>query len=170
MLRPPLVAGVAASALACGLVLATEPAEQAGASPPVHELETILVVGEQPGPGLWKVSKGDHVMWVLASYSRFDFGLMRAPTMLPSLMKLDDMPDDRQLQDVLAPSTYEKWHRLREKYMGHPKRVERMRPTFAIQALRSKAYDKNDLRGGPSVSATVNAAARGNLGYVVEEP
>lgn len=29
------------------------------------ELDTIVVTGEQPGPGLWKVSKGDHVLWVL---------------------------------------------------------------------------------------------------------
>lgn len=31
-------------------------------------LDTVLVYGEQPGPGLWKVSKGDHVMWILGSY------------------------------------------------------------------------------------------------------
>ena len=30
-------------------------------------LEAIVVSGEQPGPGLWKVSKGDHVMWVLGT-------------------------------------------------------------------------------------------------------
>lgn len=35
----------------------------------LDELETVVVVGEFPGPGLWKVSKGDHIMWVLASYS-----------------------------------------------------------------------------------------------------
>ncbi len=34
----------------------------------LQELETVLIVGEQPGPGLWKVSKGEHIMWVLASY------------------------------------------------------------------------------------------------------
>jgi len=34
----------------------------------VPELETVVVSGEQPGPGLWKVSKGDHVMWILAAY------------------------------------------------------------------------------------------------------
>lgn len=33
-----------------------------------EELETVVVTGEQPGPGLWKVSKGDHVMWILATY------------------------------------------------------------------------------------------------------
>ncbi len=32
------------------------------------ELDTALVIGEQPGPGLWKVTKGDNVMWVLANY------------------------------------------------------------------------------------------------------
>jgi len=32
-------------------------------------LETIVVTGEQPGPGLWKVSKGEHVMWVLGTVS-----------------------------------------------------------------------------------------------------
>jgi hypothetical protein len=31
-------------------------------------LDTVLVTGEQPGPGLWRVSKDDHVMWVLATY------------------------------------------------------------------------------------------------------
>jgi uncharacterized protein YbaP (TraB family) len=32
-------------------------------------LQTVIVTGVQPGPGLWKVSKGDHVMWVLGTLS-----------------------------------------------------------------------------------------------------
>jgi uncharacterized protein YbaP (TraB family) len=32
-----------------------------------RQLEEIVVSGVQPGPGLWKVSKDDHVMWVLGS-------------------------------------------------------------------------------------------------------
>ena len=35
------------------------------ASPVV--LEKILVSGEQPGPGMWKVSKGDHVLWIIGT-------------------------------------------------------------------------------------------------------
>jgi len=58
MLRQ-LAAGIAACGLLTGIASAAE-------STP--ELETFVVSGEQPGPGLWKVSKGDHVMWVLASY------------------------------------------------------------------------------------------------------
>ena len=30
--------------------------------------EKILVVGQRPGPGLWKISKGDHVLWVFGTY------------------------------------------------------------------------------------------------------
>jgi hypothetical protein len=30
---------------------------------------SILVVGQRPGPALWKVSQGDHVLWIFASYS-----------------------------------------------------------------------------------------------------
>jgi uncharacterized protein YbaP (TraB family) len=33
------------------------------------ELPAIVVTGEQPGPGLWKVSKGDHVLWILGTLS-----------------------------------------------------------------------------------------------------
>jgi hypothetical protein len=34
------------------------------AAGPEAEMETVLVTGEQPGPGLWKVSRDGHVMWV----------------------------------------------------------------------------------------------------------
>jgi hypothetical protein len=62
-MRRQLAAGIAALGLLIGIAHAAEP------EPPLEELETVLVVGEQPGPGLWKVSKGDHVMWLLASYA-----------------------------------------------------------------------------------------------------
>jgi hypothetical protein len=39
------------------------------APPPgkVTQLQGVSVSGVQPGPGLWKVSKGDHVLWVLGT-------------------------------------------------------------------------------------------------------
>lgn len=33
------------------------------------DLGTIVVGGRQPGPGLWVVRKGDHVMWILGTQS-----------------------------------------------------------------------------------------------------
>ena len=43
-------------------------ADEKAASPQdTTTLDTVLVTGEQPGPGLWKVSKGDHVLWILGA-------------------------------------------------------------------------------------------------------
>ena len=35
--------------------------------PGERQLDTIMVVGAQPGPGLWKVRKGEHVMYILGT-------------------------------------------------------------------------------------------------------
>jgi uncharacterized protein YbaP (TraB family) len=32
-----------------------------------EQLEEVLVSGEQPGPALWKVSKGDHTLWIVGT-------------------------------------------------------------------------------------------------------
>jgi hypothetical protein len=34
---------------------------------PTRTLETVVVSGVQPGPGLWKVTKDDHVLWVMGT-------------------------------------------------------------------------------------------------------
>src|SRR5687768_14260052 len=36
---------------------------------PVAPVEEVLVSGEQPGPGLWRVSHGDHSLWLLGLHS-----------------------------------------------------------------------------------------------------
>ncbi len=36
---------------------------------PIRDEAPVLVSGAQPGPGLWKVEKGGHVMWVLGTQS-----------------------------------------------------------------------------------------------------
>jgi len=76
------------------------PAEPAAAQDSVQAADQappslVLVEGKRPGPGLWKVSKDGHVMWVVGMY---------AP--LPPKMEWDDARVDRligQSQEVLAP-------------------------------------------------------------------
>jgi hypothetical protein len=63
---------LAASLLATGPVPAlaqTAPPPASSAPSQVTNLEGVSVSGEQPGPGLWRVSKGDHVMLVLGTLS-----------------------------------------------------------------------------------------------------
>lgn len=68
-------------ALACGLLSfaalnpawAQSAASTAPSPPPppgaITNLQTVAVSGVQPGPGLWKVSKGGHVLWILGTLS-----------------------------------------------------------------------------------------------------
>ncbi len=49
------------------------------ATPPagkITELQGISVSGVQPGPGLWKVSKGDHVLWILGTLQLLPKGMV----------------------------------------------------------------------------------------------
>ncbi len=61
-------AGIAAglALLVCISALAADAVER---QPPIEE---VLVTGQQPGPGLWKVTRPDdgtdHVLWILGSY------------------------------------------------------------------------------------------------------
>jgi hypothetical protein len=64
-------------------------------------LEEVLVTGQQPGPGLWKVTRpgdaGGHVLWILGNYSP-----------LPKKMKWRSREIESVLassQEVLAPAT-----------------------------------------------------------------
>jgi hypothetical protein len=60
----------AATCAVSGMAAAqTAPAPPSSAPGQVQNLEAVSVSGVQPGPGLWKVSKGDHVMWVLGTLS-----------------------------------------------------------------------------------------------------
>jgi hypothetical protein len=72
--------------------VAAQVAEQVAEQAPAAQ---VIVSGKRPGPGLWKVSKDGHVMWVFGMY---------AP--LPPRMEWDDGRVDRligQSQEVLAP-------------------------------------------------------------------
>lgn len=46
------------------------------------ELDEVLAIGEQPGPAMWKVSKGDHTLWIMGTLSplpaRMDWRQKRA--------------------------------------------------------------------------------------------
>ncbi len=36
---------------------------------PIIDMDAVVVSGQQPGPGMWKVSKGDHVLYILGTLS-----------------------------------------------------------------------------------------------------
>jgi hypothetical protein len=58
-------------AIALVLTPLAAPAQTTAPAPAgsVTQLEAVTVSGEQPGPGLWQVRRGDHVLWILATLS-----------------------------------------------------------------------------------------------------
>lgn len=72
-MRAILLSGVLAIAsLQTAFAQSQPPAQQAPAiapAEPIIDLQTVVVSGSQPGPGLWRVSKGDHVLWILGTLS-----------------------------------------------------------------------------------------------------
>lgn len=51
------------------LASAPEPTDPAPVAQQIHDLQAVVVSGLQPGPGLWRVSKGDHDLWILGTVS-----------------------------------------------------------------------------------------------------
>lgn len=157
--------------------------------------EKILVVGQRPGPGLWKVSKGDHVLWVFGTYSPLpmkmewrsqevesilaksqEFIWPPSPKMpifqiaraLPFAIGADKNPGDATLKDVLPPDVYARWLPLREKYIRDVDRVERRRPLFAAGDLYGGALYKNGLANSRDVTEAIVKIARKNKLKITE--
>lgn len=138
----------------------------AAATEPVPE--QIHVVAQRPGPGMWKVSKGEHVLWVFGMYGPVPKdmqwrshevenvirnsqeylsapsasakpGFFKSITLLPSLIGMRKNPDGATLRDVMPEQDYARWTALKAKYLPDNDDVERERPIFAAEVLSNAA-------------------------------
>jgi hypothetical protein len=145
--------------------------------------QTILVSGSRPGPGLWKVSKGDHVMWVFGTYSPLPIKMewrsrevekviaqsqeyLKPPgsgvsvgwgavTALPFLIGVKKNPDGAELKDVLPPEVYARWRTLKQVYFGDDNGIERERPAFVAGQLSDRALKQAGLTNAGEVTRTI---------------
>jgi uncharacterized protein YbaP (TraB family) len=140
---------------------------------PAPELEEVLVVGQRPGPGLWRVSKDGHDLWILGTFEplpkqmswdssgierhldmsqavlappRVDphIGVFRRLTLLPALFGARHYPDNRTLQQALPQELYARWQVLRARYLG-TSTDEKLRPILAALDLFMHAVEQSGL-------------------------
>ena len=152
---------------------------------------TVVVEGRRPGPGVWKVSKGPHVMWVFGTYAplpqkmewdasrverlvaksqevlmppvaKAHIGFFRGLTALPSLIGIKRNPDDAVLHDVVPPDVYAHWTVLKTKYIGDDDGIEHYRPVFAGEELLLAGLKQSGLTYGSEVLGTIEDIAKKN--------
>jgi hypothetical protein len=150
--------------------------------------ERVVIEGKRPGPGVWKVSKDGHVMYVFGLYSplpqkmewdasrverliahsqevllppgvQVSVGLLGGLSMLPSMIGVQKNPDDATLKDVLTAPTYARWVVLKHKYIGDDDAIERYRPIFASERLLEAALKKTGLSKGLDVRNQIEVIA-----------
>ena len=103
----------------------------ADVEPEEPDMQVVLVRGVQPGPAMWKVTSGDHVMWLLGEISPYprkvqwkskDFVklLARSQELLidfsgywfidddsrAALNKAEKLPPGTKLKDLISPELY----------------------------------------------------------------
>ena len=185
--------------LACCLLggISAGAQEPPAAPPETTTLDTVLVTGEQPGPGLWKVSKGDHVLWILgAQYplpkkmiwrgreveqtigqsqavladtsAQLHVGFFRALTLVPSVLGARKNADGATLKDILPAAMYARWLALKAKYIGRDSGVEKLRPMLAANELYDKALDRSGLIRNKEIWKSVEKSAKRQHVPIVE--
>ncbi len=136
---------------------------------------------------MWRVSKGDHDLWILATLEPLPknmtwrsrtveeriassqlvlappqvnpkVGFFRSLTLLPSLLRARKSPDGRTLEQVLPHDLYIRWLALRVKYLGNSS-DENLRPMLAALDLYLHALDASGLTDDESVWKVVEQTA-----------
>lgn len=185
---PPVVPAAPATGAVPAASVPSAGTEPAGAAPADGSdvvPEQILVVGQKPGPGLWKVSRDGHVLWVFGTYSplpqkmewrsqqvetilaqaqeylpppsaQASVGFWGGVTLLPHLIGLKKNPDGARLKDVLPADVYTRWQALKGKYLGENEGIERERPIFAAETLFRAGLQQAGLSKGYEVSAMID--------------
>lgn len=157
----------------------------AEASQPDSATAEVVVEGRHEGPRMWRVSKGDHVMWILGTISPLprkmtwqsdsvESVLAETQEVLPAWpsigvganpftairlyftwRKIQKSPDHARLRDQLPPDLYARFSALKARYAPHDGKLEELRPMLAGGKLLDDALDASGLTMRNEVQKTV---------------
>jgi TraB family protein len=149
----------------------------AAQDPSSSDPETVLVQGERPGPGLWKITRGDHVLYLLGTHSPLPvFMTWRSEQVETAISEANEVlgiyavslkvPDEMQrvarrpLKSLLPSHSYKQWRQLKQKYVGEQMPTEELLPAEAALLLQSSAYRRAGLVDSQDTWRTVYKLAR----------
>ena len=152
--------------------------------------DEIQVVGDLPGPPLWKVTRDDHVLWILGTPRLVPDGLLwqsdsveraladsveylTAPDMritlrnpvkavrtLRKINRMQRIPDDGTLDDLLPEDLYQLFSDTRFRYAPKRDNFERLRPSVAAERLFDSAAESAGLESGRTIDLAIQKRAR----------
>jgi len=149
-------------------------------------LDVVLVTGEQPGPALWKVTSGDHVLWILgdvAPLSRkmrwrskqferllansqeviLDYsGLKNLPKPVPLPKSVHYLPKGQILKDVISPDLYARVAAT-QKIFGNREKLDRLRPWWAASRIFMMAVTSMNLSASNATFAVEKLARKADV-------
>jgi uncharacterized protein YbaP (TraB family) len=167
-------APVAGAAVPAGVV-GVQPSQNPG-----QALEEILVVGERPGPRLWKVTWQDHVLWILGTLGPLPKQMTwrsnqveaviaeSAEVLGPYSVVLSVEQSDpfrskgQNLKAVLPASDYSRWTQMKAQYIAGNVNTDDLLPTAAALLLQDGAYEKAGLAYTNELWGTINELAAQN--------
>jgi uncharacterized protein YbaP (TraB family) len=177
--------GPAANAHAAARRVQGNPSPPSGGS-----IEEVVVTGAHAGPRLWRVTRGDHVLWILGTVTPLpkkmiwqsssvqavlkesqevvpgwpSFGIGWNPITMVRLyiewLRLQKSPDHENLAKVLPPQLYARFEALKAKYAPNDQHLEEVRPMIAAERLREKTLEASGLSFHNDVQQTVLKLAR----------
>jgi len=149
-----------------------------------NTMEEVVVTGEWPGPQMWKISRGSHVVWMLGTLQPLPKGMVwkykdveqviaqshqiigktnvkpkvsifgLIPLYL-QFRKVSKLPDDQTLKDVLTPELYQRYRTLLSLHKIRDNDIEKLRPIVAAGRLYQDIIEANGLTGKNDVQETV---------------
>lgn len=162
-------------------VYAEEGARDRTSTPHIFQpdVEEVLVTGVQPGPGMWRVRKGSHDLWILGTYaplpskmiwrsvevqsvilqSREILGPYLAEFWVPGVDPYD-LSGAQDLKVVLPADIYTRWRRLENKYIGRKQGRKNWLPASAAVQLQIQAFQSTGLTYDDQVWNFINAMAK----------
>jgi uncharacterized protein YbaP (TraB family) len=155
-----------------------------------QQLEEIAIIGERPGPRLWKVSKGDHVLWLLGTLNHLPRRMTWRPSEVESALadsqelvvsgpsvsagvgpigairlyvqwrRTQKSPDRLTLNVWLPAPLYSRFEALKARFDAGDSSIEELRPSFAALRLYEHAVEAAGMTAHDEVEQAVVKLAK----------
>src|SRR5262245_12336712 len=153
----------------------------------VEVTDVVLVIGEQPGPALWKVRSGDRTLWILGTVTSIpgavDWRSKQLERVLAgsqevllaggligwgpktkqeraALKRASLLPPGSRLNDVVPPNLYPRAEAARRAFVRQSEDFERQRPFFASMSLVGGSLKTLRLKPGSAGDTVIGLAKR----------